>query len=168
MKTSLYLLMLFSIAISQPVNALSYYMDISATRQKVSTSIVTAKPYMQRIKIAFDYSRTIAVELVYGGSLEDDTSGNIVVEVEDMKGAYLRYNTTFHNKVRMYLLAGKTEITLNDFGQTEKTLSDTSLGIGFEEIAPWENTYYVLEYMKYIKEGGNSVTGITLGLRFNM
>jgi hypothetical protein len=168
MKHLLYLLLLFGITISQPVNALSYYIDISATRQSISTSIVTAKPYMSRIKLGFDYSQTVAVELIYGGSLQNDTIEGIIVDVEEMTGAYLRYNTNFHNKVRMYLFAGKSEITLSDFGQPEKTLSDTSLGIGFEEIAPWENTLYVLEYASYIKDGGNTVTGITIGLKFNM
>ena len=68
----------------------------------------------------------------------------------------------------MYLLAGKTEITLSDFGQSKKELSDTSLGIGIEEIAPWENTFWVLEYVSYIKDGGTSIKGITFGVKFGM
>lgn len=169
MKHTLIAAILIFTILSEVAQAGDYYMDISVTRQNISLEQGGIKPYMGRVKAGFDYSDKLAFEFVYGTELQDDVLNNQSIDVEMMLGLYARYNTPFNNNMRIYLFAGKTQITLTESDVLPKNeFTDVTYGIGVEEVVPWQrDTLYVLELTQYVKEGANKITGITLGLRFN-
>lgn len=167
MKHTLFVAILVFATLSGVAQAGRYYMDVSVTRQKITTENGKVKPYMGRVKAGFNYSDKLAFEFVYGGELQDDVLNGQSIDVERMLGLYARYNTPFTNNLRIYLFAGKTRITLTDVLRKHE-FTDVTYGIGVEEVVPWQkDTLYVLEMTQYVKEGAIKITGITLGLRFD-
>lgn len=168
MKHTLFVAILVFTTLGGVAQAGNYYMDVSVTRQKITLEEGEIKPYMARVKGGFNYSDKLAFELVYGGELQDDVLNNQSIDVKRMLGLYARYNTPFTNNLRIYIFAGKTQITLTDSMLSENEFTDVTYGIGAEEGVPWQkDTLYVLELTQYVKDGANKITGITLGLRFD-
>lgn len=118
------------------------------------------------------FSEMFAIELRYGEGIDDDTAtvppfGNFAVEVDEMKGAYLRVGKQLGDYVYPYALVGRSKGTLRvSQGGISATAddSDTSYGVGLDIGLPGTRVQLNVEYMQYIDAGDVEFSALSIGI----
>ena len=163
-------LLLSGIFLSQPAMASNWwYAEVGATRATVNVSDTKFNPVLPRLKLGLFITQGILLEVQYNGS-GDDTVTNTTLEIEDITSAYLRLDTGIRSNMRMYVLLGSAETTLNVKGSGgatagTDTYEDFSWGIGIEDRAWSKHTLLTLEYTEYYNHDEVIISGVSLGFK---
>jgi len=157
---------------SLPVYATSLYTTVSISQFEVDAGSETAKPYVDSLRIGYQFAEGLALEAQMGTSGSEDNLGDGKLKVDNTSALFLRMGgSASYNDVKLYLLVGRAKAKFKYDGSSV-TVDDkyqaNLWGIGAEENSrSIKNMAYVLEYMKTNENKGISITGITLGLRYN-
>ena len=157
--------------ISAPVQA-AYYTDVSLEYQNIGIAGITLNPYTARFKVGASVSHNFAIEATYAGAVNDDAVNNLKLEVDQQTSLHIRYQgASSYNGLTLYLLLGQSWTTIKTSGPNavpEEDYKDLSWGIGAEDFSrSVKNLYYSFQYTRYYENDDLTISGISLGLRYN-
>lgn len=163
------LLLLLSVS---PVQAQSFYSDVTLTQLTMELGDEKVKPYVGTVRLGYQLARGLALEGHYGTGANSEDFGAGKIEVDNVTGLFVRLGgQSSYNGVRLYLLAGRTKVKIKykDVAVAgEDTFDGNAWGIGAEEYSrSVKNMAYVLEYVHYNDAHDANISGITLGVRYD-
>ncbi|MGD8567034.1 MAG: outer membrane beta-barrel protein [Gammaproteobacteria bacterium] len=149
-----------------------YYADVSYEYQKVELSGVELNPYTTRLKLGTPRYKGFGIEASYAFSANDDTVNQLKLEVNQQTSLHVRYQgEQAFNGVTIYLLMGESWTTLKTSGPNavpDEEFKDLSWGIGAEDyVRNVKNMFYSVQYTRYYSDANLTISGISLGLRYN-
>jgi len=147
-----------------------WYAEVGVTRTRIDASATEFNPVLPRLKLGFFITPQIMLEAHYAGS-GDDTVANTKMEVEEISAAYLRLDSGIRSDMRMYVLLGGAETSLKagnpGGGNTSAdSYSNFSWGVGLESRVWSKHTLLTLEYTEYYNHDDVTITGVSLGFKF--
>ncbi len=143
--------------------------DLGAARTTIEVGDSKFTPVMPRLDLGLSLMDGIMLELQYAGT-GDDTDAGTNIEIADVVAAYLRMETVIRSHVRLYLLLGNAETTLNVQGSAgptagSGTYKDFSWGIGMEEQFGSEYSLLTLEYTEYYNHDEVVISALSIGFK---
>lgn len=147
-----------------------WYVEAGLTRTRIDVDGTEFNPLLPRLKLGFIFTPHWMVEVQYTGS-GDDTVANTQLEVDNIRAAYLRLDSGIRSTMRMYVLLGGAETELstkNPAGSITRTdtYGDFSWAVGFEDRVWSKNTLLTVEYSHYYSFNDVTITGVSLGFKY--
>jgi len=146
-----------------------FYFEVGASRGSVTVLDTEFNPVMPRAKMGVALYEGILLEVQYMGG-GDDKVANTKMEIEEVSAAYLRLDTPFRGSMRLYVLLGSAETTLNIKGAGgttagSGTYKDFSWGVGIEDRVWSKYTLLTLEHTSYYNHDDVSIEATSLGFK---
>lgn len=162
---------LLIVEFSAPAQA-AYYTDVSLEYQNIDVAGITLNPYTARVKVGAPVSHNFAIEASYAGAVNDDAVNSLKLEVDQQTSLHIRYQgASSYNGLTVFLLLGQSWTTLKTSGPyavPKEDYKDLSWGIGAEDFSrSVKNLYYSFQYTRYYENDDLTISGISLGLRYN-
>ena len=161
----------FLLTLPSICSATSLYTDVGISRTEVKVASEKFHPLMWRLKLGYDITDTISVEGHFGTNAKDDSAENLKLEIDQFYALYARYTTKGnYNGIRMYFLLGqsKTKLKLTNGDLKDDEFEDLTWGVGIQEASDKiRSLVYTLEYVNFYDDSDLTMSGISLGLRFN-
>jgi len=109
----------------------------------------------------FFFSDFSALEMRYGIGLTDSDG----IEVDNLIGAYGKFNYPVSHQVSLYGLAGYTQSKLNvkDYGTVKEAGFSAGAGFHYAFNSRWAMT---AEYMSYVRNKNSTLDGFSLAMQY--
>jgi hypothetical protein len=129
-------------------------------------------PYTVRLKAGAPIARGFGIEASYATPMNDDGINQLNLDIEQQTSLHVRYQgSQSYNGVTLYLLLGQTWTTVSTSGPNaipDEDFKDLSWGIGAEDYSrSVKNLFYSFQYTRYFEDDDLTMSGISLGLRYN-
>ena len=166
------LLLFFFYIYATPVFAFSMYADASYMYHSIDTGGVELNPYTAKLKFGVPITKTMSIEAVYASAAGGDKVNGLEVEIDEILAAYVRfYSSMKGGGTHISLFVGQANTTLVTSGSGSvgsEDFQDLSWGIGAEEESKAiKNLFYILEYPRYYDDDDLTVSGTSLGVKYN-